>query len=166
MAQVWLILVRFAFWFGTLCAMRNMLCAAALLSIALVGAGCKKASPIVGKWTGGLGTQTGTFEFKPDNTMSISAKNMGMEMVFSGDYKLEGENLSITMKDVDIKGGDPKTTDMIKKLMKGQTGKEEKSTVKFVSDDEMSMTSSNAGGLTKSATTPPAITLKRVKEGS
>ena len=134
--------------------MRTLLCAAALFSIALLGAGCKKASPLVGKWDasiqGPMGPANVGFEFTDANafTMTLGPVNV------KGDYKIEGEKLTLTVKDFEGQGVTAANKEAAKKA--GGMDKPMDMTVKFVSDDEISL--SGGAGMPGGGTT-----FKRVK---
>jgi hypothetical protein len=136
--------------------MRNTLCATALVAIALLGAGCKKEPSLVGKWTGTMQNQQAEFEFKADNTMTISSKQGPASVVFNGDYKAEGEKVTMTLKDVKMQGVPPAMESMAKNALKPMLNKPETNTVKFASDDSVSIT----------GTGNKTISLTRVKESS
>lgn len=140
--------------------MRTLFCAAALLPIALLGAGCKSGPSLVGKWTGTMKGQTGTFDFTTDNKMSFGIKQGPADVTITGDYKVEGDTVTITMKDIDLKGLPPATADMVKKMakqqMSGVLNKPEKNKIAFTSDDQVTLSGSKG----------EAITLSRVKEGA
>lgn len=141
--------------------MRNTLCATALVALALLGAGCKKASPIVGKWNATESAGTVEMEFKPDNTFTLSSKAAQFGVTAKGDYKLDGEKLSLTTKDIDAPGLPPAL--LAKAKQSPDFSKPKDVTVKFTGDDEVSMSGLQANGAPGQE---HALTLKRVKEGS
>ena len=140
--------------------MRKTLCATALVALALLGAGCKKASPIVGKWTGamqGAAAASGasaTYEFKDDKTMSIVTQQGPANLTISGTYALDGENLTINFKDVTASGVPKEAAAYVDLMKKGLVAKPINAKLKVVSDDSLSL--SGEGG--KNSTT-----LTRVK---
>ncbi len=133
--------------------MRKSLGALALVTLATLGAGCKKDSPLVGKWTAQAGTGTVAWEFKPDGTATMAAKNGPIEVTATESYKIEGEKVTLTVKGVDVKGGKAEQAAFIKSFAQAQVGKDQVDTVKFPSDEQAAIT--DAKGRT--------ITLNRVK---
>ncbi len=142
--------------------MRNTLCATALLTIALLGAGCKKASPLVGKWTGPVSANaaggTATYEFKPEGGFSLATQQGPATITMTGDYKLDGENVTITMKDVQATGLPEQAKAFLPMIKKSATAKPLKAKLKVVSNDEVSLEGIEGG--------KGAATLTRVKEGA
>lgn len=139
--------------------MRTVSCATALLSIILVGAGCKSGPSLVGKWTGAAGRAGNIdYDFKEDKTFAMTV----LGATVKGDYKLDGETLTITAKDLDIPGLDPKMAAQLKNNPQSGINKPQTLKLKFVSNDEVSLTGSNPAMPSSSGST----TLKRVKEGS
>ena len=144
-----------------------MVCATALVSIALLGAGCKKGDPIVGKWTGAMAGKalppgvSATYEFKPDKAMAVVAQQGPITMTMTGVYALEGENLTITFKDVQTTGVPQEQAGLVDSLLapikKQLTAKPIQAKMKVVSDDEISL--SAEGG-------KESTTLTRIKENS
>ena len=138
--------------------MRKTLCALALVSLALFGAGCNKGPSLVGKWSAPAGAGTVDFEFKGDDTFTMGTKMGQMGMTAKGAYKLTGDKLSLTIKDLDMPGLPPAVLAQAKSSP--EFSKPQEVAVKFVSDDELSMSGvPGAGG--KGA--GQAITLKRAK---
>lgn len=138
--------------------MRNLLCAATLIVLALVG--CKKASPLVGKWNTQVGAGSLDFEFKPEGTFTIGTKFGQMAMTEKGEYKLDGESLTLTPKDVEAPGLPAAV--LAKAKQDPSFGKAQEIKVKFTSDDEISLSGlPKAGGVAGQS-----VTLKRVKEGA
>ncbi len=137
--------------------MRTLLCATALLSIALVGAGCKKGNSLEGKWTAQAGAVPIDFEFKADNTFTLGAKVMQYTLTQTGDYKLDGGKLTMTPKDINVVGLPAAALAQIKAQSKLGTSKTVD--IKFVSDDEASL----SGAPTPGGGDNQSVTLKRVK---
>ncbi len=137
--------------------MRTLLCATALLSIALIGVGCKKGNSLEGKWNAQAGTIPIDFEFKPDNTFTLAAKVGQYTMSQTGDYKLEAEKLTMTPKDINVSGLPAAAMTQIKSQAKLGTPKTVD--IKFVSDDEISL----SGSPTPGGSDNQSVTLKRVK---
>ena len=131
--------------------------ALALLALVLLGAGCKKASPLLGKWNASAGGGTVDLEFKPDGTFASTVKAGASGLTSSGDYALTGERLRMTTKDVQAPGLSP---DLLAKLKADPTfGKPQEVAAKFASDDELSLS-----GFPGTGSSAGAVTLKRVKE--
>lgn len=138
--------------------MRNPLGALALLAITVLAAGCKKADPIVGKWSASANGGSLNFEFKPDSTFTMAAQGGAMSLTFKGDYKLAGDTLSLTVKDVEP----PSWKGLMEK--DPNFGKPTDMKATFASDDELSIGPAN--GAAKPGGTPLAagnMTLQRVK---
>lgn len=76
----------------------------------------------------------------PDGTAAMNAKVGPIQVTTSETYKLDGDKLTLTTKNVDVKGGQPGQADYIKKFAQSQIGKEQTNTVKFVGDDQASLT--------------------------
>jgi hypothetical protein len=134
-----------------------MLYATALFSLALISTGCKKASPLVGKWSTSLNGATVNLNFKDDNTFAAEAKFGPNSMSQTGDYTIDGEKLSMTTKDFVAPNLPP---ELIAKAKSDPSfGKAQAINVKFVSDDEISLNGLPGGAA--SANHP--ITLQRVK---
>jgi hypothetical protein len=137
--------------------MRTLLCATALLSIAFVSAGCKKGNSLEGKWNAQAGTIPIDFEFKADNTFTLGAKVMQYTLSQTGDYKLDGEKLTMTPKDINVSGLPAAALTTIKSQAKLGTAKTVD--IKFVSEDEVTL----SGAPTPGGSDNQAVTLKRVK---
>lgn len=133
--------------------MRTPLLTLAILSAALLGVGCKKGPELAGKWNATAGGQTIEVEFKPDNTFTMGSGPMKAK----GDYKLAGEKLTLTTKDVEIPGLPPALVAKAKQMP--DFGKPKDTTIKFVNDDEVSISGLAATG----AAPAQALTLTRVK---
>jgi hypothetical protein len=79
--------------------------AAALLVPAIVlTVGCAKKT-VVGKWKGTIeapmaGSVTATIEYKEDGTMTQSATTAMGQINVTGTYKVEGENIALTVTDL------------------------------------------------------------------
>ncbi|GEM_PF-4297579 len=146
--------------------MRKTLCATALVTVALLGAGCKKGPDIVGKWNAPSAANV-EFDFKADKTFTMGLKLGTISINTKGDYALEGDTLTLTVKDIDAPGAPPQAVAAAKQ--NPNFGKPQTLKIKFASDDEISLTPPSG---TKGAASPTAIagggamTLKRVKEGS
>lgn len=144
--------------------MRNTLCAVALLSIAFVGAGCKKGPSLVGKWTGAVqgpaaaSGATATYEFKDGGGFVLTTGQGQASVSISGDYTQDKENLTVNMKDIKLTGIPKQFEAMAKSQFKTMTSKPLKAKVTFVTDDSISFLAEGS----KTA----ATTLTRVKEGS
>ena len=142
--------------------MRKTLGALALVCIALLGAGCKKASPLVGKWSTSSGVTSLELEFKPENAYTMAIKVGGREFDLIGDYKLEGDSLTITPKDVNLPGLSAAQLAVAKTQVAGEMGKPTALVAKFPTDDQLSLTSSGASkGIIGKSTL-----LTRVKTGA
>lgn len=139
-----------------------MLCATALLSMALLGAGCKKGPTLVGKWNGTVSSPTGqsataTYEFKPEGGFTQVIPQGPATMTITGDYRIEKDDLTIDLKDVQTQGVPKQYEATVKNVFKAMIAKPLKAKVKFVSDDEVSLSTDGKKG---------GATLKRVKEGA
>lgn len=150
-----------------------MLCATALVGVALVGAGCKKSSPIVGKWNATQQGGTLDFEFKPDDTFTIAIKAGIINMTAKGDYKLNGDTLTLTMKDLDMPGLSPDMIAKAKSMPGSNFGKPQDLKVQFPSADELTLSGGSGamGALASDASKNQgakggAVSLKRVKDAS
>ncbi len=139
--------------------MRNTLSALALLSVVLLGAGCKKGPSLVGKWNAQEGAGNVDMEFKPDNTYTMATKAGQFGMTAKGDYKLAEGKLSLTTKDFDAPTLPPALVQKAK--ASPDFGKPKDLNIKFVSDDEISLSGLQAAGAPGQA---HDLTLKRVKE--
>ena len=114
-----------------------MLCATALVSIALIGAGCKKGPDIVGKWNAQAGGGSADFEFKSDNTFTLSAKVAQFQLTQKGDYKLDDKKLVLTTKDIEAPGLPASAIEMAKKSPK--FSQPQSIDIKFDTDDQITL---------------------------
>ena len=138
----------------------------AILAFALlaVGTGCKKPSSLVGKWSGPAlngpanSGMTTSYEFKEDKGFAMTSGVGKASVALTGDYTLEGESLTIDMKDVKFTGIPKELEPAARAQFKGVMSKPLKGKVTFVTDDSVSFLAEGS----KSA----ATTLTRVKEGS
>ena len=82
----------------------SVIAVVATLGVSLVG--CAKPSP-VGKWTGTVAGMTGsTIEFTADNKVKQTATSPMGSVEIEGTYKLNGEQLDITITSVKAGGKD------------------------------------------------------------
>lgn len=85
-------------------AVRSLSAIVALLTLLLVGLGCKQGPEIVGLWDTTIQSYPATIEFKEDGSF-VSKADAGLVKVSSkGTYKLEGEQLTMTGTDVKLEG--------------------------------------------------------------
>ena len=98
----------------------------------------KKSPNLVGKWSGTVGTSTGAFEFKEDNKLTLAVTTVGGAINLLGDYKLTGDNVTVTITDVQVPGQSDKTVAMIKDSFKGLLNKPQDYKIVFTSEDEAS----------------------------
>lgn len=113
--------------------------------VALVG--CGKGDKLVGTWNVSgmpMGTATTSFEKGGAMTMTIKASAPGvgdMTMTMKGTYKLEGNNLTMTLASVDVKSGNQMASDAAKKAMEGSLNKPDTGTITWKGDDEFTQVS-------------------------
>lgn len=138
--------------------MRTLLCATALVSLALLGAGCKKGPSLEGKWNGTVGQATVDAEFNADKSFSFAMKAGALNITQKGEYKLDADKLTLTSKDIVMPGLSPALLEQAKKSP--EFSKPKVVDIKFASDDEFSL--SNFPG-TSGAGATQGITFKRVK---
>ena len=108
-------------------------------------AGCGGGNKLVGTWKGDMSGATATITFNADNTMVIEASNPmtpAQKIKMKSDYKLDGEKLTVTLKDVSLEGAKPEEQAQFKKFFESQLNKSETSTIKFNSDTEVVVTDS------------------------
>lgn len=141
--------------------MRNLLCATALLFVALVGEGCKKSPSLEGKWNATLKNYPATLEFKPGGALAITINISNprlpkpISIVMSGTYKVEGEKLTQTLTDIQVPGQPPMIAQAMKQGAGGKLNKPETGTVKFTSDDAATLTDADG-----------TVAITRVKDGA
>lgn len=115
------------------------------LFLMLLLAGCGGGNKLVGTWEGSQNGMTATMTFKGDNTWSAEAAanptNPAQKVVFSGDYKLEGDKCTMTMKDAKLEGASAQEQAQFKQFAAGQLNKSETSTLAWKSDNEVEVTS-------------------------
>lgn len=125
--------------------MRKTLGALVLVSVTLAGTGCKKASPLVGKWNVTQGQASTEVEFKPESAFTMAIKLGTIEFDLSGDYKLDGENLTLTLKDVNVPKLSATQQAQAKATFASQMGRAQTMTAKFPTDDQLVLTSTGNG---------------------
>lgn len=139
-------------------AMRKTFGALAVASFVLIGAGCHRGPSLVGKWDADQGMSNVEFEFKPDNTYAMTSKVGQMTITAGGDYKLDGDKLTVTTKSFDAPGLPPALLAQAKKSP--DFGKPRDMTLKFASDDQIDLSGIQMGAV---AAGPQSVSLKRVK---
>ena len=132
--------------------MRTLPLAALLL---LACAGCKRGPSVVGKWGATASGGTLEVEFKEDGNFAWSTTIRGKTIAVRGDYKLDGDTLSLTRKEIDAPGMRPE--DVARAKATPAFSEPLRVKVVAVSADEISL-----AGLPK-AVSPGAVTLKRLK---
>lgn len=157
--------------------MKTVLAVAAVIALGAIATGCKRGPDLAGKWTGTMNGMTATFEFAPDDKVTVSTTTPGGQINLLGDYKVSGEELTLNLTDVQAPGLDDKRAGMVKQSLASVLNKPTTMKMTFVSPDELSLTEKKAPGTkppssekkapgTNAAAAPAAMTLKRVKEGS
>ena len=132
--------------------MRTLPLAALLL---LACAGCKRGPSVVGKWEANTSGGTLAVEFKEDGGFAWSTTIRGKTIAVTGDYKLDGDSLVLTRKEIDAPGMRPE--DVTRAKATPTFGEPLTMKVVAVSADEISL-----AGLPKSMS-KGAVTLKRAK---
>jgi len=135
--------------------MRNTRFAWILVLVAIAALiGCGKGDKLAGTWnvagmpmgsaTMPMGSATTTFEKGDAMTMVVKASAPGMgelTMTMKGTYKLEGNNLTMTLSSVDVKSGNQMASDAAKKAMESSLNKPDTGTITWKGDDEFTQVS-------------------------
>lgn len=134
--------------------------ALALCAVAVVG--CAKPDPLIGTWTGQIQTMEFTMNFKADKTYEMGMSNAAqkVKITLNGDYKREGDKLTMTPRGVKTEGMPAELKSMVEEQMKKDTGKSQTGTIKFKNDDEVEISGFGQGGSNAALNT---ATLKRKK---
>jgi hypothetical protein len=116
-------------------------------ALATVLIACQAASKIVGTWESEIAAGQGklTQTMKADNTYSgvleLPLPSGGKAKVaFSGNYKLEGENLTTTVTKYSMEGVPKSFEEMAKAEQDKAMNKPQSSTISWKNDNEMVMT--------------------------
>ena len=112
---------------------------AALGLIALVLVGCKASPSIVGRWTGTTKGVPATMEYKADGTFRDSLEIRGNTIVFVGDYKIMGDTMTETFRELELPGKPPAIVAGVKKSMAGEFDKPQVSKLTWASADSVTM---------------------------
>ena len=113
---------------------------AALLLLAL--GGCRKGPSVVGKWTAQANGGSLEVEFKEDGTFSWSTAIRGKTIAVRGDYKLDGESLALTRKEIDAPSLLP--AEIARAKAAPAFGKPLDARVAFISGDEIRLSGLSA----------------------
>lgn len=146
--------------------MKTVLAVATLLAFGLMGSGCKRSPSIVGKWNGTILGMAGTFDFAADEKATVSVTTAGGQINLLGEYKVEKDEFTLNLTDVQTPGQDARGAGMVKQSLAGALNKPVTMQMAFVSPDEVSFTQKKPVGAKAAASTSGSMTLKRVKEGS
>lgn len=108
-----------------------------LVAIALVG--CKTSPSIVGHWTGTSKGVPATMDYKPDGTFRVSLEMRGNTIVFTGDYKVAGDTMTETFRELELPGKPPAIVATVKKTMANEFDKPQVSKLTWASADSVTM---------------------------
>ena len=128
----------------------------AALAILLALAGCRKGPDLVGRWNAVAGDKTIEVEFKPDGAYAIGTSKMKAK----GEYKLDGDRLTLTPKDVEMPGFPAGEMARVKAALARVPPTETR--IRFTGDDAISI-SGLPGSKGPGKADAPAVDLKRVK---
>jgi hypothetical protein len=128
------------------------------IAITLILLGCGSGNKLVGTWTGTVANMAADVTYTQDGKMTISFALPGEQFKgaiakVNGTYKLEGDDLLVTMTSADIENLPAALAPMKSQIVQGmqagiKVGKEEKSKLEWKDDDTVVMKNDKGEAIT------------------
>lgn len=125
-----------------------------LLAILVLASGCRHEPSLVGKWTGDLQSNQVSFDFEPDETVTVAVKVGSAGADITGRYKVDPRTVTLDLSKYKLKNVPQAMVPMANSLLDGVIKQPFKATYHFNSDDEVAVTYNGKTDI-----------WKRVKEG-